>query len=56
MIGMSGTPTNLIDFLSTYLYGLIMIVFPLIFGVLLSLRLIVKKVDNGVMSYLLSSE
>ena len=32
-----------------------MIVFPLIFGVLLSLRLIVKKVDNGVMSYLLSS-
>ncbi|WP_285946821.1 ABC transporter permease subunit, partial [Thomasclavelia cocleata] len=48
-------PTNLIDFLSTYLYGLIMIVFPLIFGVLLSLRLIVKKVDNGVMSYLLSS-
>ena len=33
MVGMSGTPTTLIDFLSTYLYGLIMIVFPLIFGV-----------------------
>lgn len=30
MVGMSGTPTALIDFLSTYLYGLIMIVFPLI--------------------------
>ena len=55
MVGMNGTPTNLIDFLSTYLYGLIMIVFPLIFGILLSLRLMVKKVDNGVMSYLLSS-
>lgn len=55
MVGMSGAPTNLIDFLSTYLYGLIMIIFPLIFSVLLSLRLIAKKVDNGVMSYLLSS-
>ena len=55
MVGMSGTPTTLIDFLSTYLYGLIMIVFPLIFGILLALRLVVRKVDNGVMSYLLCS-
>ena len=39
MVGMSGTPTTLIDFLSTYLYGLIMIVFPLIFGILLALGL-----------------
>lgn len=43
MVGMSGTPANLIDFISTYLYGLIMLVFPLVFSVLLSLRLIVKK-------------
>lgn len=55
MVGMSGTPTTLIEFISTYLYGLIMIVFPLIFGILLALRLIVRKVDNGVMSYLLCS-
>ena len=31
------------------------IVFPLIFGILLALRLVVRKVDNGVMSYLLCS-
>lgn len=55
MVGMSGTPKTLIEFISTYLYGLIMIVFPFVFGVLLALRLVVKKVDNGVMSYLLSS-
>lgn len=55
MVGMSGTPTSLIEFLSTYLYGLIMIIFPLTFGALLALRLVVRKVDNGVMSYLLCS-
>lgn len=55
MVGMSGTPTTLIEFISTYLYGLIMILFPLVFGIIITLRLIVKKIDNGVMSYLLSN-
>lgn len=55
MVGMSGVTTTLIEFISTYLYGFIMIAFPLIFTVLLSLRIIAKKVDNGTMSYLLSS-
>lgn len=55
MVGMNGTPDTLVDFLAEYLYGFIMIVFPLIFGIILSLRSLVKKVDNGVMSYLLSS-
>lgn len=55
MVGMSGATSTLVEFLSNYLYGFIMVAFPLIFGILLSLRLVVKKVDNGVMSYLLSS-
>ena len=53
MVGMTGTTSTLVDFLSNYLYGFIMVAFPLIFGILLSLRLVVKKVDNGVMGYLL---
>lgn len=55
MVGMSGVTTTLIEFISSYLYGFIMIAVPLIFSVLLTLRLVVKKVDTGVMGYLLSS-
>ena len=53
-VGMSGTAATLVDFFSTYLYGMIMIMFPFLFSVILSLRLLVKKVDNGSMTYLLS--
>lgn len=55
MVGMSGSTGTLVSFLSTYLYGMIMIVFPFLFMVLLSLKLIAKKVDSGSMAYLLSS-
>lgn len=54
-VGMSGPTATLIQFMSTYLYGFIMIAFPLIFIIILSMRLVVKKVDNGSMAYLLSS-
>lgn len=53
-VGMSGSASTLVDFFSTYLYGMIMIMFPFLFSVILSLRLLVKKVDNGSMTYLLS--
>lgn len=55
MVGMSGSTATLAQFLATYLYGLIMIVFPLIFIVMLAIRLLVRNVDNGFMAYLLSS-
>lgn len=55
MVGMSGATATLAQFLSTYLYGLIMVVFPLIFIVMLAIRLLVRNVDNGFMAYLLSS-
>lgn len=54
-VGMSGSGATLVDFFSTYLYGMIMIMFPFLFSVILSLRLLVKKVDNGSMAYLLCS-
>ena len=56
MVGMNGSTATLVHFLSTYLYGMLMIVFPFLFTVLLSLKYIAKKVDNGSMAYLLSSE
>ncbi len=55
MVGMNGSTATLVHFLSTYLYGMLMIVFPFLFTVLLSLKYIAKKVDNGSMAYLLSS-
>ncbi|MXQ74123.1 ABC transporter permease subunit [Clostridiaceae bacterium DONG20-135] len=55
LVGMNGSTATLVSFMSTYLYGFIMIAFPLIFIVMLSVRLIVSKVDQGFMGYLLSS-
>ena len=37
MVGMNGSTATLVHFLSTYLYGMLMIVFPFLFTVLLSL-------------------
>lgn len=54
IVGMSGDTSTLVNFMSVYLYGLILIAFPLIFYVLSSLKLIAKKVDNGSMAYLLT--
>jgi len=33
-VGMSGVATNLIEFLKTYLYGFLMLAFPLVFIVI----------------------
>lgn len=53
--GMSNSSSTLTDFLSNYLYGFIVIVFPAIFIVLLAGRLIARYVDRGSMVYLLSA-
>lgn len=55
MFGMSNAGATLVDFLSTYLYGMLLIVFPMIFTVILAVRLIVRQVDKGFMAYLLAS-
>ena len=54
-VGMSGDSSTLISFMSTYLYGMIMILFPFLFSVITAIRLLVRKVDNGSMAYLISS-
>lgn len=56
LFGMAGMTMTLVGFLSNYLYGMLLIAFPMVFLILLSLRLVVKYVDQGAMSYLLSSQ
>lgn len=53
--GMSNPGSTLIEFIANYLYGFILIVFPMIFVILMCHRLIVRYVDRGSMAYLLST-
>lgn len=52
--GMADVGTTLLEFISGYLYGFLFIVFPCVFFILLSNRLIARYVENGSMVYLLS--
>lgn len=51
-----GTPyQDLTGYLASYLYGLLMFGFPLVYSIILGNRLVSKMVDNGSMAYLLST-
>ena len=54
-MGFDGLGTELTSYLSNYLFGFIMILFPLITTTVLANGLVAKKVDSGSMSYLLST-
>lgn len=47
--------TSLVGFLASYLYGFIMLIFVMIYGIIVSNRLIAKHVDRGSMAYFLST-
>ncbi|WMJ23979.1 ABC transporter permease subunit [Paludicola sp. MB14-C6] len=47
--------TTLIGFLASYLYGFIMLIFVMVYGIIVSNRLIAKHVDRGSMAYFLST-
>ncbi|SEV86875.1 ABC transporter permease subunit [[Clostridium] fimetarium] len=53
--GMSGMATNLIEFINIYLYGFLMLVFPLIFIIVIGNSLVMNYVDSGSMACLLAS-
>ncbi|HHT97082.1 MAG TPA: ABC transporter permease subunit [Clostridiales bacterium] len=55
MFGMVVSSTTLLGFLSTYLYGFLMLVFPMIFTIIVANRLIARHVDRGSMTYLLAA-
>lgn len=54
-VGMSYVGNRLIDFCVQYLYGFILLVFPSVFIIIVSNKLICKYVDTGSMAYLLAS-
>lgn len=53
--GMAAPATTLIEFIANYLYGFILVVFPLVFIIMLANRLVARYVDRGSMAYLLAT-
>ncbi len=54
-MGMSGDITSLNAFLVAYLYGFILVIFPMIFFIIVANHLVVSHADRGSMAYLLAS-
>ncbi len=52
---MSNIANTLLEFITNYLYGFILIAFPFIFWVILCHRLLSRYIDKGSMAYLLST-
>ena len=55
VFGMQNPGVTLLDFLINYLYGFILILIPLIYGIIMCHRLAARYVDRGSMAYLLNS-
>ena len=53
--GMVAGANTLIGFISTYLYGFIMLLFPMIFTIILGNKLVAGYVDRGSMAYILAT-
>lgn len=53
--GMLDAGSSMIEFISNYLYGFLLVVFPLVFIILLSSRLMARYIDRGSMAYLLAT-
>ncbi len=55
MFGMAGSGLTMTDFVATYLYGMLMPLFPMIFSIIAANRLVARHVDKGSMAYLLAA-
>lgn len=53
--GMMNANATLLEFITNYLYGFILIVIPVIFIILLASRLLSRYIDRGSMAYLLAT-
>jgi len=54
-LGFSSLETDITAYLASWLYGLLMIAFPMIYSIILGNKLVCKMVDNGSFAYLLST-
>lgn len=55
MFGMHAMANTLVDFIASYLYGMIMLIFPMLFSILTANRLVARQIDQGTMAYLLAA-
>ncbi len=55
MGGFDGMTSELVNFLGAFLYGFILLVFPLFYTVTVAIRLIAGPVDTGFMAFLLAT-
>lgn len=55
VMGFSNIVTNLTEYLGSWLYGLLMFGFPMVYCIILGNRLVAKMVDNSSFAYLLST-
>lgn len=55
MVGMNPASSELVSFMASYLYGFIMLIFPMIFSILSANKLIARHVDRGSMTYLMAA-
>lgn len=54
-VGMTGIASNILEWMQIYLYGFIMMLFPLIFIIILVKKLLMEYIDNGSMANLLAT-
>lgn len=54
-VGMNPTSSELVNFMAAYLYGFIMLLFPMIFSIVLANKLVASLVERGSMVYLVSA-
>ena len=55
LFGMKDSGTTLLSFMANYLYGMIFLIFPMIFTIMVTNGLIAKQVEGGSMVYLLTA-
>ena len=55
MFGMHPGAITLSSFLINYLYGMLLLIFPMVFSIMAANKLIARRVDSGSMAYLLAS-
>lgn len=54
-VGMTGSGSTLLGFMTSYLYGMLLLVFPMVFGILRANGLVAKYVDRGSMAFLVTA-
>lgn len=55
LFGMREVGSTLVEFMASYLYGMIFVVFPMVYTIMTANKLVARHVDRGSMAYLLAA-